>query len=96
MLNLSEIDRRLYTLEIHYSIYDKTGAGIIIEFTNKGRTVYKNTVGVCTNSPPYDFHMINLRNYVELNETAHEALHLGGDVFTPLGQGSVCLVPQAI
>ena len=76
------------TLEIHYTIYDKTGAGIIIEFTNKGRTVYENTVGVCTNSPPYDFHMINLRNYVELNKTAHEALHLGGDVFTPLGQGS--------
>ena len=32
--------------------------------------------------------MINLRNYVELNKTAHEPLHLGGDVFTPLGHGS--------
>ena len=83
-VNLPGID----TLEIHYTIYDKIGAGIIIEFTDKGRTVYENTVGVCTNSPPYDFHMINLRNYVELNKTAHEALHLGGDVFTPLGQGS--------
>ena len=83
-VNLPGID----TVEIHYTIYDKTGAGIIIEFTNKGRTVYENTVGVCTNSPPYDFHMINLRNYVELNKTAHEALHLGGDVFPPLGQGS--------
>ena len=87
-VNLPEIDRRLYTLEIHYTIYDKTGAGIIIEFTNKGRTVYENTVGACTNSPPHDFHMINLRNYVELNKTAHEPLHLGGDVFKPIGQGS--------
>ena len=83
-VNLPEID----TLELHYAINDKTGAGIIIEFTNEGRTVYENTVGVCTNSPPYDFHMINLRNYVELNKTAHEALHLGGEVFTPLGHGS--------
>ena len=83
-VNLPGID----TLEMHYTIYDKTGAGIIIEFTNKGRTVYENTVGVCTNSPPYDFHMINLRNYVELNNTAHKPLHLGGDVFRPLGQGS--------
>ena len=83
-VNLPEID----TLEMHYTIYDKTGAGIIIEFTNKGRTVYENTVGVCTNSPPYDFHMINLRNYVELNNIAHKTLHLGGDVFKPLGQGS--------
>ena len=72
---------------MHYTIYAKTGAGIIIEFTKKGRTVYGNTVGVCISSPPYDFHMINLRNYVELNNTAHEPLHLGGDVFTPLGQG---------
>ena len=32
--------------------------------------------------------MINLRNYVELNNTAHGPLHLGGDVFTPLGHGS--------
>ena len=67
------------TPEFHYNIYDKTGAGILIEFTNKGRTVY-------------DFHIINLRNYVELNNTAHKPLHLGGDVFTPLGHGSGLLV----
>ena len=83
-VNLPGLD----TLELHYTINDKTGAGIIIEFTNKGRKVYENTVGVCTNSPPYEFHMINLRNYVELNKTAHQPLHLGGDVFTPLGYGS--------
>ena len=83
-VNLPKID----TLEMHYTIYDKTGAGIIIEFTNKLRTVHENTVGVCTNSEPYDFHMINLRNYVELNNTAHGPWHLGGDVFKPIGQGS--------
>ena len=83
-VNLPGLD----TLELHYTINDKTGAGIIIEFTNKGRTVYENTVGVCTNSPPYDFHMINLRNYVELDKTTHEPLNLGGDVFKPIGQGS--------
>ena len=43
---------------------------------------------MCTNSPPYDFHMINLRNYVEFKNTAHEPLHLGGDVFKPIGHGS--------
>ena len=78
----------LDNLELHYTINDKTGAGIIIEYTNKGRTVYENTVGVCTNSPPYDFHMINLRSYVELKNTAHGPLHLGGHVFQPIGQGS--------
>lgn len=79
---------QLQTLEVHYSVTDKTGDGIIIEFTDKGRTVHNNTVGVCTNSPPYDFHMINLGNYVELSKYAHKPLHLGEDKFEPIGQGN--------
>ena len=49
---------------IHFNIIDKTGAGIVLEHT-KGEGVrwYENTVGVTTNSPPYPWHMTNLRNY---------------------------------
>ncbi|XP_078361342.1 penicillin V acylase-like [Oculina patagonica] len=77
-----------YSFELHYSIMDKTGDGIIIEFTNQGRKVHNNTVGVMTNSPPYDFHMLNLRNYVHLSKFAHDPLVLGKDQFKPIGQGS--------
>ncbi|KAJ7333908.1 hypothetical protein OS493_016002 [Desmophyllum pertusum] len=77
-----------YSFELHYSIMDKSGDGIIIEFTDQGRKVHENTIGIMTNSPPYDFHMLNLRNYVHLSKYAHDPLVLGKDQFDPTGQGS--------
>ena len=75
-------------LEFHYSVTDKTGDGIIIEFTDQGRKVHDNTIGIVTNSPPYDFHMLNLRNYIQLSKFAHYPLVLGKDQFSASGQGS--------
>lgn len=77
-----------YPIELHYSVTDKTGDGIIIEFTDQGRKVYDNTIGIMTNSPPYDFQMLNLRNYIELSKFAHDPLVLGKDKFNATGQGS--------
>ena len=79
---------RDYTFPLHYSVADKTGEGIVIEFTDQGRKVHNNTVGVMTNSPPYDFHMLNLRNYIQLSKYAHEPLVLGTDQFNATGEGS--------
>ena len=83
-------DKRLlhYTFELHYSVIDKTGESIIIEFTNQGRKIHENRLGVMTNSPPYHFHMLNLCNYVQLSKYAHERFVLGGTPFKPLGEGS--------
>ena len=74
--------------ESHFSVYDATGDGIVIEYTEQGRKVYNNTLGVVTNSPPYDFHLINMRNYIELSKFAHDPLKLGKMEFSPIGQGS--------
>lgn len=77
-----------FSFDEHYSITDKTGDGIVIEFTEQGRQVHDNTVGVVTNAPPYDFHMLNLRNYVHISKYAHEPLVLGKDQFNATGEGS--------
>ena len=74
--------------ELHFSVYDTTGDGIVIEYTEQGRKVYNNTLGVLTNSPPYDFHLTNIRNYIELSKFAHDPLKLGKMEFSPIGQGS--------
>lgn len=74
--------------ENHFSVYDATGDGIVIEYTEQGRKVYNNTLGVVTNSPPYDFHLTNMRNYIELSKFAHDPLKLGKMEFSPIGQGS--------
>jgi len=83
-------DKKLlqHTFELHYSVIDKTGESIIIEFTDQGRKIHENLLGVMTNSPPYDFHMLNFRNYVQLSKYAHEDFVLGGTQFKPLGEGS--------
>lgn len=77
-----------FSFDEHYSVTDKTGEGIVIEFTEQGRIAHNNTVGAATNAPPYDFHMLNLRNYVHLSKYAHEPLDLGGAQFKPTGEGS--------
>ena len=77
-----------YSFDEHYSVTDKTGEGIVIEFTENGRMVHDNTVGAVTNAPPYDFHMLNLRNYVSLSKYAHDVLMLGKTPFKPTGEGS--------
>ena len=77
-----------YSFDEHYSVTDKTGEGIVIEFTENGRMVHDNTVGTVTNAPPYDFHILNLRNYVSLSKYAHDVLMLGETPFKPTGEGS--------
>ena len=74
--------------ELHWSITDKSGDGIVIEYTEQGPKLHENTIGVVTNSPPYDFHMLNLRNYVHLSKFAHDPLVLGETTFPPTGQGN--------
>ena len=84
----AEVPEIKVAFELHFSIYDATGDGIVIEYTEQGRKVYNNTLGVVTNSPPYDFHLTNIRNYIELSKFAHDPLKLGKMEFSPIGQGS--------
>ena len=84
----AEVPEIKVAFELHFSVYDATGDGIVIEYTEQGRNVYNNTLGVVTNSPPYDFHLTNIRNYIELSKFAHDPLKLGKVEFSPIGQGS--------
>ena len=46
-------------------------------------------MGVMTNSPPYDSHMLYFRNYVQLSKYAHEGRLIFGETqFKPQGEGS--------
>jgi len=75
-------------LDLHYSVTDKTGDGIIIEYTDQGVQVYNNTLGVLTNAPKYDWHMLNFHNYVQMSNYNRDPLVLGEDEFDEFGQGS--------
>ncbi len=53
-------------LPAHASIYDASGRGIVVEFYNNQINVSDN-LGIMTNSPKYDWHVTNLRNYLNLS-----------------------------
>lgn len=72
----------------HYVVYDASGAAIVIEPVDGDLVVTDNPLGVITNSPSFDWHMTNLRNYVGLDPNNVPAVKVAGESFSQLGQGS--------
>lgn len=55
--------------EVHFLITDKNGAGLVVEYIN-GKVKFYNVnsnVKVMTNAPTYDWHLLNLKNYLSLD-----------------------------
>lgn len=72
----------------HYIVYDKSGKSLVIEPINGKLVSYENPLGVLTNSPTFDWHMTNLRNYINLKAFNAEPLTVDGLKLTSFGQGS--------
>ncbi len=72
----------------HYVVYDKTGASLVIEPVGGTLKVHDNALGTLTNSPSFDWHMTNLRNYIALNPRDVPTVKIDGDSFKALGQGT--------
>lgn len=75
------------TLPAHASIYDSSGKGIVVEFYNNKINVYEH-IGIMTNSPKYDWHVTNLRNYINLSPDNPDPVVQKGMTYTSLGQGT--------
>ncbi|MDG1328805.1 MAG: choloylglycine hydrolase family protein [Flavobacteriaceae bacterium] len=73
---------------LHFNVTDATGKSIIIEYTAKGLNIYDNTLGVLTNSPPYDWQTTNITNYLNLTPNNPEPTSFNGKTFIPVGQGA--------
>jgi choloylglycine hydrolase len=74
-------------LPLHYAVHDGKGA-LVIEYVDGKCHVYDNPIGVLTNSPPFDWQLTNLRNYINLTNLNVDALKLGNYTLRPLGQGT--------
>ena len=73
---------------LHYAIHDATGAAIVVEFIGGEMKIHDNPNGVLTNSPPFDWQIINLKNYVNLKALNAKPIDLSGMVLGQAGQGS--------
>jgi choloylglycine hydrolase len=74
--------------EAHYIVHDVSGKSIVIEYVGGKLNVFDDPLGVVTNSPSFDWHMANLRNYVNFSMTNVPPVQLGSVKLEPFGQGS--------
>ncbi len=72
----------------HLSIHDAHGGDLVVEFVAGGIQLHDNLIGVLTNSPTYDWHTTNLRNYLGLTNVEAKPVNLMGMPVTPTGNGT--------
>lgn len=84
---LKEYQNQVFT--VHMSVYDAKGNGIVIEWVKEGLRIYDHAdLGVLTNSPPFDWHLLNIRNYLNIRAAEVQPVKQGNTVLAPPSQGS--------
>ena len=73
---------------IHAIIHDKKGNSLVIEYRKGELTMHDNQWGVITNAPSFDWHRINLSNYINLTPINVEPIRYNNMILSPLGEGS--------
>ena len=84
----SSVIKDLGDIPLHFVVHDRQGECLVIEHTLGQMHVYENPLSVMTNSPPFDWHLINLRNYVNISATNVKPIFLKNLKETGLGQGT--------
>lgn len=75
-------------LPVHFVIHDQAGRCVVVEYVDGRLNQHENPLGVVTNAPTFDWHVTNLRNYVNLTVTAVPAVELSVLKLSPVGMGA--------
>ncbi len=70
---------------LHWTFLDTSGKSIVVEIMSDGIHIESNKLGVLTNSPDYQWHLTNVRNYVGLDPNPNEGRTMYGDDFKAFG-----------
>ena len=93
-LNLADIpfSAQLPLSPLHWLIADQSGA-IVVEPMEDGLKVLENPVGVLTNEPPFDYHLLRVHDYMQLTREAPRSSFAPGLALQPycLGMGAMGL-----
>lgn len=76
------------TAPLHWIATDRSGKCVVIEQTKAGLEIIHNPIGVIANSPDFNWHMTNLRNYLDVSTKQPEEVYWGNVLLTPFGQGA--------
>lgn len=72
---------------LHWHIADISGS-VVFEQTKDGARIYENPVGVMTNNPPFNYHLENRRQYMNLsNKNPVNGMMLSGKEVSEYGLG---------
>ncbi len=71
----------------HLVIHDAAGASVVVEWKDGVMEVTDNPIGVACNWPHIDWHLTNLRNYVNLSVTNPSPITIEDVELTAMGQG---------
>lgn len=72
----------------HVAVHDARGKNLVIEFINGEKKIYDNPIGVMTNRPTFDWHLANLRNYLNLTPVDKESQKVAGVDVEASGSGN--------
>lgn len=73
---------------LHWAFCDRTGEMAILEPEEGGLRVYRDTIGVMTNSPGYQWHCLNLLNYAGLRDLDYKEADFGKQTLQQCFSGS--------
>lgn len=73
---------------IHLVATDRTGSGIVIEYVKGQLKIYDNVTHTLTNSPTYDWHLTNLRNYLRLDNQDTTSVNRGNNTLKQISTGN--------
>jgi len=75
-------------MPLHFAIHDASGKCVVVEFIGGVKKVYDNPIGVMTNMPEFPWHVMNLRNYLNLSALIPGAKDFNGIMIKPTGTGA--------
>lgn len=75
---------------VHFSFIDESGDGIVLETLEDGSFVTFNYMNVMANSPRYDYHEVNIRNYIGMSNVnmKEDKTLSNGMVLSPIEGGT--------
>jgi choloylglycine hydrolase len=73
---------------MHLAVHDARGGDLVVEFLDGAAVFHDNPVGVLTNSPTFEWHTTNLRNFVNLTNAEAKPINLMGLEVDPTGNGT--------
>jgi choloylglycine hydrolase len=82
------VKKQFGKLELHIVVHDPTGSCLVIEYVKGALTMYDNPLGIMTNSPPFDWQLINLSNHMNISATNVKPFEIDDVKIAGIGQGT--------